>query len=90
MKLPNGYGSVYKLSGKRRNPWAARKTIGYGEEKDGRKPQPIYEFIGFYPNRSDALAALADYNKNPYDVNAASITFSEVYDRWSDRRYPDS
>ena len=22
MRLPNGYGSVYKLSGNRRNPWA--------------------------------------------------------------------
>lgn len=29
MKLPNGYGSVYKLSGTRRKPWIARKTIGW-------------------------------------------------------------
>lgn len=26
MKLPNGFGSVYKLPGKRRKPWAASKT----------------------------------------------------------------
>lgn len=26
MKLPNGYGSVTKMSGKRRNPWVVRKT----------------------------------------------------------------
>lgn len=29
MKLPNGYGSVTKMSGRRRNPWVARKTDGY-------------------------------------------------------------
>ena len=31
MKLPNGYGSVYKLSGNRRKPWAARVTAGIHE-----------------------------------------------------------
>jgi len=29
MKMPNGYGSVYKLSGNRRKPWAARVTDGW-------------------------------------------------------------
>ena len=29
MKLPNGYGTVYKLPGKRRKPWIARITNGY-------------------------------------------------------------
>ena len=29
MKLPNGYGSVVKLSGKRRKPYMVRKTVGY-------------------------------------------------------------
>ena len=29
MKLPNGFGSVYKLPGKRRKPWAASKTTGW-------------------------------------------------------------
>ena len=27
MRLPNGYGSVKKLSGKRRRPWIVEKTI---------------------------------------------------------------
>lgn len=30
MKMPNGYGSVVKLSGKRRKPWAVR--ISYMDE----------------------------------------------------------
>ena len=79
MKLPNGFGSVYKLSGKRRNPWAARKTKGWND-----KGQPIYEFIGYYPTRQEALTALVDYNKDPYDLHFNTITFAEVYDRWSD------
>ncbi len=29
MKLPNGYGAVNKLSGKRRKPWQVRKTDGW-------------------------------------------------------------
>lgn len=79
MKLPNGFGSVYKLSGKRRNPWAARKTKGWND-----KGQPIYEFIGYYPTRQEALTALVDYNKDPYDLHFNTITFAEVYDRWSE------
>ena len=29
MKLANGMGSVYKLSGRRRKHWVARKTKGW-------------------------------------------------------------
>lgn len=29
MRLPSGYGSIIKLSGKRRNPYAVRITTGY-------------------------------------------------------------
>ena len=78
MRLPNGYGSVYKLPGNRRKPWAVRKTTGW---KDNG--QPIYTFVGFYPTRADALTALADYNKDPFDLQLATITFGELYDKWS-------
>lgn len=82
MRLPNKYGSVYKLSGNRRNPWAARKTTGW---KDNG--QPIYAFVGYYPTRADALTALADYNKDPYDLHLSTITFGELYDRWSSEHF---
>lgn len=78
MKLPNGYGSVYKLSGKRRNPWAVSVTIGY--DKETRNQQR--KIIGYYPNRPDALNALAEYNRNPFDVKSAKLTFEEIYQRW--------
>ena len=99
MKLPNGYGSVYKLSGKRRKPYAARKTVGWKfldkttkeevKEPDPSNMQnigcyPIYEFIGYYETRAEALTALSDYNKDPYDLNSSKVTFAELYERWSE------
>lgn len=87
MKLPNSYGSVYKLSGKRRNPWCARKTIGWKQVPEKKKSYPIYEFIGYYPTRAEALTALSDYNKDPYDLHLDTITFEEVYDKWSEIHY---
>lgn len=84
MKLPNQYGSVYKLSGKRRKPWVARKTVGWKQIPEKQKSYPIYEFIGFYATKTEALQALANYNSDPYDLHFNTITFEEVYDRWSD------
>ena len=84
MKLPNSYGSVYKLSGKRRNPYAARKTIGWKQIPETKKSYPIYKFIGYYPTRAEALQALASYNQNPYDLYHDTITFEEVYEKWSE------
>lgn len=82
MRLPNSFGSVYKLSGNRRNPWAARKTTGWHDNG-----QPIYHFVGFYPTRKEALTALSDYNKDPYDLATAQMTFDDVYERWSEAHF---
>ena len=80
-KLPNSYGSVYKLQGHRRKPWCARKTVGW---KDNG--QPVYKFIGFYTTRAEALTALSDYNKDPYDLELCAVTFDQLYDRWCEGR----
>ncbi|SET56542.1 Site-specific recombinase XerD [Natronincola peptidivorans] len=83
MRLPNGYGSVYKLSGNRRKPWIARKTIGWDE--NGKQ---LYQTIGYYEKRPDALNALAEFNKNPYDMKVSTITFAEVFEKWNEGKYP--
>ena len=89
MKLPNGFGSVYKLSGKnRRNPYVAKKTKGWEIDPDTGKVKQLYITVGYYPTRKDALNALAEFNNNPYDVNVAKITFEDVYERWSDEHFP--
>jgi Site-specific recombinase XerD len=82
MRLPNGYGSVHKLSGKRRKPWAVLLTTGWDD-----KGKPLRKYIGYYPARPDALKALADYNENPYDIESHGITFAKLYDKWCDERY---
>ena len=88
MKLPNGYGSVYKLSGNRRKPWAARVTDGWINDAKTKKSKQKYKFVGFYETRKEALKALADYNANPYNIDTANITFEEVYERWSGEHFP--
>ena len=87
MRLPNGYGGVIKLSGKRRNPYLVRKTVGwhYDEKKD--KQVQDYLVIGYAPTKADGLQMLAEYNKNPFDVSAAKITFQEVYEKWSASKF---
>lgn len=83
MRNPNGYGSVVKLSGNRRKPFVARKTKGWDD-----KGYPIYDTIGYYATREEGLLALAEYNRNPYDIDAAKITLKELFEKWSDRKLP--
>ena len=87
MKLPNSYGSVYKLSGKRRNPWAARVTVGWKSIPENQRAYPVYDFIGYFPTKTEALQALAAYNQNPYDINSETITFKEVYEKWAEKYF---
>ena len=76
-----------KLSGNRRNPWIVTKTDGWELNPDTGKTIQKKIIIGYYPSRQAGLQALAEYNADPYDVNAAKITFSDVYARWSERKF---
>lgn len=75
----NGFGSIVKLSGKRRKPYAARITIGWQDGKQIRK------YIGYYESEAKALMALAEYHNDGYDVDLSKLTLGEVYDRWISR-----
>lgn len=78
MRLPNGFGSVVKLSGKRRNPYMARPPVTeYYPNGNPITPKAI----GVYPDWHQAYAALLEYHKNPYDIDARRITFAEVYQK---------
>lgn len=44
----------------------------------------VYVNIGYYATRQEAMTALAEFNKDPFDLNLSSVTFAEIYDRWSD------
>ena len=73
MKLPNGYGTVYKLTGNRRRPWVVKKTI------DGRQ-RPL----GYFANREEAFAFLVSVNRM---TPGKEITFSALYHAWSRRLF---
>lgn len=88
MKLPNGYGSVHKLSDKkRRKPWRARVTDKYEYDEVNDRQIRKYKTLGYYETKQLALQALADYNSNPYDLDADKITFSECYETWSEEYF---
>lgn len=78
MRLPNRYGSVTKLKGRRRNPWMVRKSIS----RVGPDGKRIMKVVGYAPTRADALDMLAKYNGNPYDLDGGSPTFKEAYNQW--------
>lgn len=61
MKNPNGYGSVYKLSGNRRRPYIA---VSAAYSVPGSL-KPKKDIIGYYEKRADAMLALAQYNQSP-------------------------
>jgi integrase len=82
MKMPNGYGSITKMSGRRRKPWRVRVTAGWTPE--GKQ---LYKNVGTYASRSEAMDALAAWNVNPHDnaekakreQTAQGLTFADMY-----------
>ena len=87
MKRANGDGSVYKLGGKRRKPWAARVTIGWNLDPNTGQLRQVYQSIGTFATRPEAETALNNFLQNPYDIEKHKITFSGVYDLWSAEYY---
>ena len=84
MRLPNGYGSIYKIGGKRRKPFAVRITTGWAD--NGKQ---IIKYLGTFRTRAEALAFLKEYNDNPYDAYARHLTFADIYKKWAAWKYKD-
>lgn len=81
MKMPNGYGSVTKLSGNRRKPWIVRITQKDGKIVVGRS------VLGYYASKKDALQALAEYNDSPFNLTDNNLTFEQAYKKWAAAHY---
>ena len=82
MKNANGFGSVYKLSGKRSRPWRAVVTAGFSPE--GKQ---IRKTLGYYPTKKEAMSALGIYNAVPYSLER--LRFEDVYRMWSEEHFKD-
>ncbi|HAS38725.1 MAG TPA: site-specific integrase [Ruminococcaceae bacterium] len=89
MRMPNGYGTVYKLGGKRRRPWIARKTVGWSLDTDSKTSKQEYLTLGYYSTRQEALQALSAFNDNPYDLKMSKTTFEDIYNRWFKEKFDD-
>jgi len=81
MKAPNGYGSVTFLGKNRRNPYAVRKTVGFNEKK-----YPIYLVVGYAPTREDGMMLLSRYNKDPWNIDRARLTLTELFELWKEKK----
>ena len=81
-KLPNGFGRITELHGRNlRKPFRAMVTVGKDEFN-----RPIGKILDYFETYNDAYIALAEYNKNPYDLSA-DITCEELHKRWSETYY---
>lgn len=76
-----GEGSI--TYDKRRKRYRARVTVGWElNEETGRSKQIIKTIGSNYKTKGEASAALAEYLKNPFDLNNKDITFSNLYENW--------
>ena len=81
MKNPNGYGTVVKMKGHRRRPFHVRKTTGWNI-----KGHPIIKTIGYYATQQEAMQVLADYNKEPWDIDIVGMTMAGLYDLFWEKK----
>lgn len=81
MKNANGTGSIIKLGGNRRRPYALKITTGY--TIDGKQSRKI---IGYYATKKDALNGLLEYNQNK-NIFISDMTFKNIYDMWSKNHF---
>lgn len=77
MRRGNGEGSIFKLSGKRRKPWAVRVTTGYTD--DGKQQ---YKYIGYYGTKTEAKNAMREYIINPFNLDHKNTKLEHVFNRW--------
>lgn len=86
MRRPNGYGTVTKLSGARRKPYAVR--VPYTD----RRGHVHQKYLSYHTTASEAMLALDEYTRQAAagtmpPPDKLSITFGDVYHLWSARKY---
>lgn len=86
MKRANGTGTVIKLSGNRRKPWAV-KVPEYNNMGSFSGKQVC---IGYFENRPEADLCLAEYNKGRgiFDADKMQYTFADVFADYKREYFP--
>lgn len=75
MKRANGTGTITKLAGNRRRPYAVKITTGYTEEG---KLQ--YKYLSYHRTRTEAEKALNRYVEDPFTLS--KYTLKELYEEY--------
>lgn len=76
MRMGNGTGSIVKLSGNRRKPYAVRVTTGWEDGKQKRK------YLSYHAEYTEALGALLQFNNQGIVEDLSGMTLQEVFDKW--------
>lgn len=84
-RLPNGFGQISEIKNRNlRNPF--RATVSVGKTSTGKPICKPLKPESHFHTYNDAYAALAEYNKNPYDLNPA-LTVKQVYEKWTEEYF---
>lgn len=86
MRNANGQGTIKKLSGKRRKPYAVYVTQGLRKREDGSYVQN-QKYMESFATLKEANKYLAELNSNPYDLANINITFAEIYNHLLSTKY---
>lgn len=79
-RLPNGFGQISEIKGQNlRKPFRAMVTVG--KTGEGKPICKLLKPDAYFETYNEAYAALVDYNKNPYDLNAG-LTANELFEKW--------
>lgn len=65
-----------------------RKTTGWEYDEKTDKMVQQFTIIGYATTKAEAMQMLAEFNQNPFDVQAAKTTFQTVYELWSKEKFP--
>ena len=88
MKLPNGYGSIYRLPGNRRLPWAIRITLSCRKSENGKRLWK-YQYLGYYATHEEALSHLVHlHDTTDSDIISYQPSFEQIFTLWSVETYP--
>ena len=90
MRLPNGYGSITQLKGNRRKKYMVRLTTGWELDESHKKVKQVQKVLGYYRTRQEAIKALADYNDDPFDLDALTVTFDTLWQRVYSSEIPEA
>ena len=75
MRRANGQGTIVKLAGNRRRPYAVKRITGWKENG-----VPTYKYLSYHKTYREAERALNKYNEDPYTL--ASKTLKQIYEEW--------